>query len=130
MPSYTTAVRNARLDAIVTAVGTSGLVNVYSGSVPTNVGTALSGQTLLGTCTLAATAGTSSGGVLTFNTITQDSSADASGTPTFARVTTSGGTAVAQVTAAVGSGELNFGAAITAGQPLQITSFTITEGNP
>ena len=130
MPSYTTAVRNARLDAIVTAVGTSGLVNVYSGSVPTNVGTALSGQTLLGTCTLAATAGTPSGGVLTFNTITQDSSADASGTPTFARVTTSGGTAVAQVTAAVGSGELNFGAAITAGQPLQITSFTITEGNP
>lgn len=43
---FSTTVRNARLDAIETAVGTSAVLRIRSGSVPANVGTADSGTVL------------------------------------------------------------------------------------
>jgi hypothetical protein len=116
------------LNAIDAGAG-AGTVKVYSGTVPANVGTAITDQTLLATLTLSDPCGSVSNGVLTFSAITEDSSGDANGTPTFARIADSAGNNVAQVTAGVGSGELNFGAAIVAGQPVQISSFVITEGN-
>ncbi|WP_133719069.1 hypothetical protein [Methylocaldum gracile] len=116
------------LNAIDAGAG-AGTVKVYSGTVPANVGTAITDQTLLATLTLSDPGGSVSNGVLTFSAITEDSSGDANGTPTFARLADSNGNNVAQVTAGVGSGELNFGAAIVAGQPVQISSFVITEGN-
>jgi hypothetical protein len=132
MPSYTTTVRSNRMTQVLNAIDAgagAGTVKVYSGTVPANVGTALTGQTLLATLTLSDPGGSVSNGVLTFSAITEDSSGDANGTPTFARIADSDGNNVAQVTAGVGSGELNFGAAIVAGQPVQISSFVITEGN-
>ena len=80
---------------------------------------------------LSATAApTASGGVLTFSTISDDAYADASGTPTWARLTTSAGAAVVDMTAAVGSGDLNFNAAIVATGTVSVTSFVITDGTP
>lgn len=132
MPSYTTTVRSNRMTQVLNAIDAgagAGTVKVYSGTVPANVGTAITDQTLLATLTLSDPCGSVSNGVLTFSAITEDSSGDANGTPTFARLADSDGNNVAQVTAGVGSGELNFGAAIVAGQPVQISSFVITEGN-
>lgn len=132
MPSYTTTVRSNRMTQVLNAIDAgagAGTVKVYSGTVPANVGTAITDQTLLATLTLSDPGGSVSNGVLTFSAITEDSSGDANGTPTFARLADSNGNNVAQVTAGVGSGELNFGAAIVAGQPVQISSFVITEGN-
>lgn len=132
MPSYPTAQRTARLqvhaDAIDSGSG-AGYAEVYSGTVPANVGTSITSQTKLATLTFSDPCGSVTSGVLTMSAITQDSSADASGTPSFVRSYSSDGTVRGQYTAGVGSGEVNFGAAIVSGQPVQITSWTITEGN-
>jgi hypothetical protein len=116
---------------VVTDVSTSAVIRVYSGTRPATVGTVLSSNTLLAQLTgNASQFGTVSSGVLTVSAITDDSSADASGTPTFARVFKSDGTtAVFDCSAGVGSGDLNFATALTAGQVVSITSWTLTEGN-
>lgn len=44
---WSTAVRNARLDAIETAIGTAAKLMLYSGAMPANCAAALSGNTLL-----------------------------------------------------------------------------------
>lgn len=127
-----TAIRNARLDAIRDAIdagSAGGTIKIYSGTQPANANTALSGNTLLATLTFSTTsASNSSSGVLTFSAITQDSSADATGTATFARIAdsdtntvfdcdvgTSGTTIVLNTTS------------IVAGGPVTISSFTLTD---
>jgi len=128
--SYTTAVRNSMLDAIVTAVGASGLVRIYDGTRPAGPGTAISTQVLLAELTCSATFGTVSGGVLTVSSITADSSANATGTATWFRVTTSAGAGVIDGNVGTSGSDLNLtSTGITTGQSVSITSFTITEGN-
>jgi hypothetical protein len=86
--------RNEALDTL-TNNAASGKLRIYSGTRPTNADTALSGNTLLAELTMNATAfGSASSGVLTANAITSDSSADATGTATFARLFESDGTTV------------------------------------
>ena len=186
-----TSVRNARMDAITTAVGASGRLKLYDGTQPATGGSATN---LLCDLPCSATfAPAAAGGVLTVNAITTTNAA-LSGTCTWARLTTSGGAAVAdcpagaavvttasgtasQDTVTVGSasgiaigmyasgtgiatgarvvdiqgttvhlsiensgavsgnGTFNWDlvltpAALTAGQPVSISSFTITDGNP
>jgi hypothetical protein len=73
--------------------GGTGRINIYTGSQPTSANDAATG-TLLGTLTLPSDVfAASSGGVITANAITADSSADASGTPGYARVYRTGDTA-------------------------------------
>jgi hypothetical protein len=74
--------------------GGTGRINIYTGSQPANAATAASG-TLLGTLTLAsdsADAGASAG-ECEFNTVTSDTSADASGTAGWGRIYLTGDTA-------------------------------------
>jgi len=127
--AYSVAVRNAMLDAITSAIGTSGLLRIYNGTRPATGGAA---TTLGAQLALSATsAPAASGGVLTFNSITQDSSADNSITATWFRVTTSGGTQVIDGDVAASGSDLNLTpATIVATQPVSVTSFVITEGNP
>jgi len=128
--SYTTAVRNSMLTDIVTAVGASGLVRIYDGTRPAGPGTAISTQVLLAELTCSATFGTVSGGVLTVSSITADSSANATGTATWFRVTTSAGAGVIDGNVGTSGSDLNLtSTSITTGQSVSITSFTITEGN-
>lgn len=126
---YITSLRNTRLDAITTAVGASSLTRIYDGTRPATGGAATTKLAeLANSATFAAAA---SGGVLTANTITQDSSADATGTATWGRLTTSGGTAVVDFSVGTSGSDLNLTTtAIVITQPVSITSFVITEGNP
>lgn len=130
--SLTTTIRNARLDAITSAIGASGLLKIYdaTGGVPANVGTAISTQVLLATPTLSATSfPAASAGVLTANAITTQN-AVATGTAAFFRITTSGGTAVAQGTVGTSGSDLNLNTvSIVTGGPVAVTSLTITEAN-
>lgn len=123
-----TTTRNAMVDAITTAISTSGLVKIYSGTQPAGPGTAVTTQTLLAQLALSATsAPASSNGLLTFNTITSDSSADASGTATWFRITTSGGTGVLDGTVGTTGCDLNLNTtAIVAGGTVAVTSLTVT----
>lgn len=133
--NVTNAVAQAMATAIATAVdaGTAAVINLYSGTMPTDSDTALSGNTLLAQLTMSATAfGASSdanpGGRITAAAITADSSADATGTATFFRVLTqNAGTVTMQDTAGTsGTGLVLNTTAITAGSTVSITSATVT----
>jgi hypothetical protein len=126
-----TTVRNAMLDAITTAAGSNALIRIYSGSRPANPAAAITG-TLLGTLTCGATfAAAASGGVLTLNAITSDSSADATATATHFRLWKSDGTtAVIDGDVGTSGSDLNLNTtSIVTGGPIAITSFTITAPN-
>lgn len=126
---YVTSLRNARADAITTAVGNAALWDIYDGTKPAIGGTA---TTLLAQLTCGSPfAPAASGGVLTLNNITQDSSANATGTATWARIKTSGGTAMIDMTAGTSGTDLILTtASIVATQPVSISNgATITEGN-
>lgn len=127
--AYSTTQRNARLDALTTGVGASGKLRIYNGSRPATGGTA---TTLLAELTLNATfAPGASSGVLTLNAITSDSSADATGTATWARIVTSGGTFVVDMNVGTSGSDLNLNTtSIVASAAVAISSFVITEGNP
>lgn len=126
--AYVTALRNSKLDAITTAVGASGKLRIYDGTRPATGGTA---TTLLAELTCNATfAPAASGGVLTLNAITSDTSADATGTATWFRITTSGGTAQIDGNVGTSGSDLNLNTtSIVAAATVAVTSFTITAGN-
>lgn len=87
-----TAVKNSSLDTIKAAIDAgsgAGLIKIYTGTQPSLPSDAVTTQTLLGTLTFSDPCGSSSSGTLTFSAITQDSSADATGTATWARITDS-----------------------------------------
>jgi hypothetical protein len=125
---YVAALRNAQLDQITSQVGASGLLRIYSGTRPATGGTE---TTVLAELTFSATfAPAASAGVLTANAITQDSSANATGTATWFRVLTSG--AAARIDGDVGTSgsDLNLNStSITLGGTVAVTSFVITAGN-
>lgn len=127
--AYNVTLRNTMLTDIVTFAGSAALVRIYSGSRPATGGTA---TTLLAQLTCSATLGTVSAGVLTFNAITQDSSADATGTATWFRVVKSDGTTqVIDGNCGTSGSDMNLTTtSIVAAQPVSISSWTITEGNP
>ncbi len=130
---YSVAVRNAKLDAVETAVGTSAVLKIRSGAAPANCATADAG-TVLATITLPSDwmAAASSGSKAKSGTW-QDASADASGTAAHFRLYASDGTtchAQGTVTVTGGGGDLTLDSvSITAAQSVTITSFTLTAGN-
>lgn len=137
MPSYDTTVRSSRMDLITSALGTLPVLKLYSssaGSIPATVGATASSLNVL----LAQVAITSSNafaaavsGVLTANAFTTESAADGTGTASYARFTTSGGTAKVQFTAgsSVGNELVLNTASISSGAAVSVTSLTMTEGN-
>ena len=129
---YSTTLRNAQLDAITTAVGTSGILRIYSGTRPANVAAAITGTLLAElVCNASAFAAAASGGVLTANAISNDSSANGSGTASHYRLWKSDGTtAVIDGDVSTSGADLNLdNTSITTGQVVSVTSFTITAAN-
>lgn len=126
----TVSIRNVMLDAITTRAGASALLRIYDGTRPATGGAA---TTLLAELTCNTTfAAAASSGVLTLNAITQDSSANASGTATWFRIVKADGTTfVLDGNVAASGSDLNLTpATIVAAQPVSVSSFVITEGNP
>ncbi len=125
------SIRTTNMTAIVTSITGTSRIKIYTASAPLK--TASPTGTLLSTLTPSATFGTVSGGVLTANAITNDSSAAASGTPGYYRIidgTTDDGTHTQlQGSCGVGSGDINFSSTIASGGTVSITSLVYTEGN-
>jgi len=125
------ATRNAMLDAIrilIDAGSAGGTIKFYTGTQPATGEAALSGNTLLGTLTFSdpAAPGASSG-TLTFSGITQDSSADATGTAAWARIQDSNGNNVFDVDVGTSGATINLNTtSIVTGGPITMSSFTIT----
>ena len=127
------AVRNARLDAIETAVGATAVMKIKSGAAPASCAAADSG-TVLATLTLPSDwlAAASSGSKAKSGTW-QDASADAAGTAAHFRIYASDGTTChlqGTVTITGGGGDLTLdNTNIAVGQQVTITGFTLTDGN-
>lgn len=122
-----TTLRNARLDAITTAVGNAGKLAIYDGTRPATGGTATNklAEFTLGTPFAAA----ASAGALS-PSLPSNVTALLTGTATWFRVTTSGGTFVFDGSAGTGGTDLVLNsAAISSGATVSITGFTVTEGN-
>ena len=128
-----TTVKNARLDAIETAIGTGAILKIRSGAAPANITDADSG-TVLATLTLPSDwLAAAANGTKAISGTWQDTSADAAGTAGHFRLYASDGTTQhiqGTVTATGAGGDMTLdNTSIAAGQSITITSFTITDGN-
>jgi hypothetical protein len=127
-PKRTAAVANAAADAAV-ALANGGSIRIYDGSQPATAATAVSGQTLLAELTLGNPAfGSAANGVATANSITADSSANATGTAAWFRAVSSGGTGLWDGTVGTSGADLNLNSvSLVLGGNVSVTSFTFTE---
>ena len=129
---YSNAVKDAKLDAIETAIGTSAILKFRSGAKPTNITDPSSG-TVLATLNLPSDwMAASSGGTKSKSGTWEDTSADAAGTIGHFEITSSGGTVHMRgtVTATGGGGDMTVdNTVVAAGQDVLVTSFGITSGN-
>lgn len=127
-----TTLRAARNALIETTIGTAAKVQIRTGAQPATPATADSG-TLLVEFTLASDWASQSGGVLTFSGTPIAGTASGTGTAAHYRIKDSAGTTChmqGSVTATGGGGDLTVdNTSIASGQSVQITGWTITEGN-
>lgn len=128
-----TAVKNSMLTPIRDAIDAgsgAGTIKIYTSPMATLPSDAISTQTLLGTLTFSDPSGaTPTGGVFTASAITQDSSADATGTAAWARIADSAGATVMDVdiTATGGGGAMQMNTtSVVIGGPLLISALTVT----
>lgn len=131
----TNAVAQAMANAFTTAAdaGTAAIIRIYDGSQPTDPDTAVGAQTLLAQLTMSATSfgaatDANPGALITANSITSDTSADATGTAAWFRVLTqAGGTTICDGSVGTSSADMVLNTvAITSGSTVAITAFTIT----
>jgi hypothetical protein len=106
-----------------------GVSKIYAGTIPADINTAIGAQTLLGTVTFSDPCGTIASGALTMNAITQDSSADNSGTASFTRIFDSSNVAIMDldISTVGGGGAMQMNTTnIVALGPILVASFVIT----
>lgn len=117
--TYPTAVKSSRMSAVVTAAGTTAVLEIGTTGM----------ASILATIALANPIGTVTNGVLTLTMPRSDTSADATGTAAAARIrTATGGTdIVTGLTVSTSGADINLDStSITSGQTVTINSFTIT----
>lgn len=107
-------------------------IEVYDGTQPATPATDVTTQVKLGTATMSADpSATNSNGLITFNAISQDDSADASGTATWLRIKKGDGSTWADADvgnlASSATAKMNT-TTIVAGGPIRVNAFTIQIG--
>ncbi|HEU4544333.1 MAG TPA: hypothetical protein VFR23_24595 [Jiangellaceae bacterium] len=129
-PKTAVAARNAALDAAFDTLN-GDLFGIFDGTQPTNADTALGAQTLLAELTLNATAfAAASSGSKAANAITQDSSANATGTASWASLYATARTTVGTMDMEAGTSGANLNlnsVAISSGAAVSCSSLTITQ---
>ena len=127
------AVRNARLDAIETNIGTSAILRIRSGAPPATCATADSGTLLAEMSLPSSWMADAASGSKAISGTWQDLSANAAGTAGHFRIYDSGGTVCGiqgTITATGGGGDMTLdNTSIASGQQVTITSFTLTDAN-
>lgn len=130
---FSVAVRNGMLDSFETTIGTTPILEIFSGAVPANCAAADSG-TLLASMTLPSDfMAAAASGTKAKSGTWEDPSVNTTGVAGHFRIKDSGGTVChAQGTVSVtsGGGDLQLSdISLTAGQLASITGFTLTAGN-
>jgi len=131
-PKITNAAASAAADAVAVLVdggAGAGLLRIYDGTQPTTADTALGAQVLLAELTMSDPAfGAASNGVATASAITNDSSANATGTATWGTLVTSTGTRVCDFSVGTASADLILNTvSIVSGAVVSVTAFTYTQ---
>lgn len=130
---FSVAVRNARLDAIESTIGTSAVLKIRTGAAPANCATADSGTVLATVSCPSDWMAAAASGSKALSGTWQDLQADAAGTAAHFRLYASDGmTCHAQgtVTATGGGGDMTLDNVVLAlNQQFNISGFTITDGN-
>lgn len=117
----------ALLSDLVSGAGTDPVMELYTGTMPTSLGSTIT-DTLLATFVLSSTVGTESNGVITFSGWTDEDAAPAGGDAGWARFLNKSGDEIIYVSA----GGSTSGAAVivspetvAAGEPVNLTSGVI-----
>jgi hypothetical protein len=139
--ALTLCLTNVRAQGLLTDLktaidaGTAAVIEIYTGSQPTDADTAIGAQTKLATLTMSGTAfgavsDANPGAIMTAAAITPDASADATGTAAWFRMLTQvGGTVIMDGSIAVAGADMNFSTvSFTAGSQIEISSMTIFIG--
>jgi hypothetical protein len=135
-----TTVRNARLDAIETSISTSAKLCIYTGSAPANCAADTTGTKLVEYDLASDWAAGASAGAKALSSLPLSTTAAATGTAGYFRLFTSGQSVApgaskpcelqGTVTATGGGGDMTLdNTSITNGQTVNITGFTLTDGN-
>lgn len=126
--NYATSTENAELDAKNTDWGNACTMELRDGTQPAGPATAATG-TLGATFTLGSPFAPSSSGAVQSPTLPANVNGVASITPTWGRIKTSGGTAKCDFSVATSGADMNISGSIVNGQPVSITSWTISQTN-
>jgi len=123
--------RNRRLDSIEVELGASAVLTLWSATIPANCAAANAGTKLAEIILPSDWMNVASGGTKTMLGTWSDISADAGGTAQHFRINKTGaGTCEMQGTVGAGSGDLQLdNNVLVAGQTVNITAFTWTDGN-
>lgn len=130
--NYSAALEKGRMDAITTAIGNAGKLWIYQGTQPAGPATTHSLTLLAGPFTMgspfAAGATTATPSVLTI-TLPSNVNASASGTPTWFRISASGGSdgaaGIIDGSAGASGCDMTIGAT-TSGQPVALTAAALS----
>ena len=90
---YSNGTRDAQQQGLITYAGSGAKIHIYDGTQPANANTAISTQTLLATLDVSGSFGTDSNGTITVSSV-GNSTAVATGTASFFRITKSDNTTV------------------------------------
>ena len=128
--NYSQAAEQSQLNGTTSTIGSAALLYIYSGTQPSATtgadGTLAAGAFTMGT-PFAPAASAALPSVLS-PTLPANVNASASVQPTWWRIKTSGGVAVLDGSAGTSAADMIVGA-LTSGNPVAITAFTITSGN-
>ena len=131
---YSIAVRNGKLDAVETVIGTSAVLKIRTGAPPATCASADSGTVLATVFLPADWMLAASGGAKAKNGTWEDLSADNTGTAGHFRIYDSGGAIChmqGTITLAGGGGDMTVdNTNFASGQAFTVTAFTLTAGNP
>lgn len=125
---YSITLRNAHLDTITTAVGNAGKLQIYDGTQPATGGAA---TTKLAEFTLGSPFSGAAAAAVLSPTLPSNTTGLAAGTATWARITTSGGTHVIDISAGTSGTDVILGSAtFSIGATCSVTAWSVTAGNP
>ena len=133
---FTAVLQRNRLDeitAVIDAGAGAGRLRIYDGSRPADADTAVSGQTILAELTFSVTSfppASGTPGTLTANAITDDSSANATGTASWFRVVDDATGVAMDGDVGTSGSDLNLNSvAISIGIAVSVSSMVLTAGN-
>lgn len=125
-----TAVRNARLDAIESETGTSAVLKLFTGAQPANCAAANSGTELWSETCPSDWMAAASGGSKALSGTWQAAAIDTGTAAHFRLYKSDGVTCVMQGSVGIGTGDLQLdNTALATGQSVTITAFTWTDAN-